>query len=206
MSLANYGELRREIANWLMRPDLETVIPSFIAMAESAVNRTVRAQDMVTRSQATLTENFTRLPDDWQEAWNIQIAGGKPLQYLPPAEMDAQRTLRREHAKAEQGTPEFYSIIGNTIELLPAPPTTGVVLEMIYFASVPPMTSDTAQNWLLRRHPDIYVYGALIHSAPFLVDDSRLPVWQGLYDTAVAQLSEAQARSRRSGAPLRRPN
>ena len=42
---------------------------------------------------------------------------------------------------------------------------------------------------LLTAHPDIYYYGALCESAPYLHDDERLPMWEQLYEERVAGMS-----------------
>ena len=41
-------------------------------------------------------------------------------------------------------------------------------------------------NWLLVRHPDIYFYGALLHSAPYFDDDQRIATWERFYGAAVS--------------------
>jgi len=53
-------------------------------------------------------------------------------------------------------------------------------------------------NWLLSKSPQIYLYGTLLHAAPFLNDDSRLPVWSALFEDAVKALND-QDKRRMSG-------
>lgn len=38
--------------------------------------------------------------------------------------------------------------------------------------------ADTGTNWLLTNYPDVYLFGALVESAPFVRDDDRLPIWE----------------------------
>jgi hypothetical protein len=40
-------------------------------------------------------------------------------------------------------------------------------------------------NWLLTAHPDIYLWGTLSASAPYIGNDARLATWQTLYAQAV---------------------
>lgn len=49
------------------------------------------------------------------------------------------------------------------------------------------MTTDP--NWLLTAHPDVYLYGTLVESAPYLKDDARVAVWEQRYQDAVAGIA-----------------
>lgn len=200
MAIETYEDLQESVAGWLLRQDLEAVIPDFIAMAEAEFNRSLRTQDMISRSRARVIDQFISLPTDWLEAWNVQtVDPAVTLEYLPPASIDIRRReWRGQRVRA-------YSIIGRTMELAPTPEPDTVDLEMVYFKAIPALSRDVPQNWLLRKHPDIYLYGALVHSAPYLVDDDRVGIWQQQLDRRLATLSESESRARRSGAPLKRP-
>lgn len=49
--------------------------------------------------------------------------------------------------------------------------------------------STTDPNWLITAHPDIYYYGALAESAPWLHDDARIPVWEALLEERISDLN-----------------
>lgn len=55
--------------------------------------------------------------------------------------------------------------------------------------AVLPSLTVTDPNWLLTAHPDIYYYGALVESAPYLHDDERLPMWEALLEERIADLN-----------------
>ena len=54
MSITTYAELKSAIANWLLRDDLTSVIPDFIALAEADMNRAIRHWRMEKRSTAEI--------------------------------------------------------------------------------------------------------------------------------------------------------
>lgn len=203
----NYQELQDAIAKWLInRTDLVEEIPWFIRTAEASINRKLRTRQMVNRSQVTATTRYLQLPGDWRKAWNIQrVEDHYPLEYLTPAEMDKERY---ELAKRPEKMPyaSFYSLFGDSIELLPSPTEDDpVAIEMLYYAAIRPLSDEHPENWLLTAHPDIYLYGALIHTAPFLMDDERLAVWEKLFKEALAEANIEDADAKRSGTPLTRP-
>jgi len=96
--------------------------------------------------------------------------------------------------------------LGNSMELLPSPSAEDVVdIEILYYANVSPLTDASPTNWLLTEHPDLYLYGALVHTAPFLKEDERVPVWEKMFVEALAEANVEDADARRSGAPMSRP-
>lgn len=68
MTITSYATLQSEIASWLNRDDLSSIIPTFIQFVESDVNSRLRHQKMVIRAQATSNQEYVQLPGDWLEA------------------------------------------------------------------------------------------------------------------------------------------
>lgn len=48
---------------------------------------------------------------------------------------------------------------------------------------------DNQVNYVLTNHPDLYFYGSLLHSAPYLDDDQRLGTWASFYQNAVESIN-----------------
>jgi len=72
---------------------------------------------------------------------------------------------------------------------------------LLYYQKVPSLSSNS-DNWLLLEAPDVYLYGALLHSAPYLAEDQRVAVWAQMYSAAVARLNEYSDNARFSGSGL----
>ena len=56
MALSTYDELKDSVADFLNRSDLTSVIPDFIKMAETDMNRKVRHWRMENRASATISK------------------------------------------------------------------------------------------------------------------------------------------------------
>jgi hypothetical protein len=65
-----------------------------------------------------------------------------------------------------------------------------------------PLSSSVPCNWLLRSHPDAYLYGSLMQAAPFLRDDERIPVWGQFFSNAINSINQREIR-RQIGGVLR---
>lgn len=199
MPISTYAELKSAVADWLNREDLEAVVPSFIALAEADLNRTLRDFRMEKRADAQLNDQFSALPSDWLETIRLALIGGSHR--LELASDGALAEMRSQRGDAA-GRPTHYAHTAGGLELFPTPDA-DYSAELVYFARVPSLSDAAPSNWLLAAAPDVYLYGALTQSAPYLKDDARLTVWASLYQNAVQGLNAASERARHSGAGLR---
>ena len=196
MAITTYDELKASIANWLNRDDLTAVIPDFIALAEAQIARDVRHWRQEKRVSTTANERYENLPIDWLEMIQIQLSEGGRLQAISA---EGLQKLREESSTAQK--PKYYRLTSDQIELYPVPDTS-YEISMQYYARIPALTSTDTANWVLTYYPDIYLYGSLLHTAPYLADDQRTTVWASLYKAAVDALNQDNEKSRVSG-PLR---
>jgi hypothetical protein len=193
MALSNYTELQASIADFLNRSDLSSVIPDFITMCEAEFNRTLRVRDMVKRSRAPITSQYVKLPSDFMGMKNIDLLTDPmiPLTYKNLSEIDAVRS------RDSTGKPLYYSIVQDNIEFAPVPDDE-YTIEVVYYSKIPTLSANST-NWLLTAHPDAYLYGSLMHSAPYLQADERIGVWVGKYQQVIQQIIEQDEKIRFSG-------
>jgi hypothetical protein len=185
MALNSYSALRASIADWLNRDDLTATIPDFISLAEAQLERRLPVQKRTQRSTATIDTQFSALPSDFVSAKSLVLTSTAPVQpltFLTEDELDAKKSVYRT-----TGKPLFFALIGNQIEVLPAPDT-GYTAELTYVATLAKLSDANTSNWLLERHPDVYLYGALLQAAPYLRDDERVALWTPLYGQAIEDM------------------
>jgi hypothetical protein len=169
----------------LNRDDLTSVIPDFISLAEAQIERKVPTQKMVKRANATIDTPFSALPSDFVSAKSLVLTSTAPVQplvFLSEDELDAKKWTYRT-----TGKPIYYALIGNQIEVLPAPDT-GYTAELTYVATLAKLSDSNTSNWVLERHPDVYLYGSLLQAAPYLRDDERVALWTTLYGQALEDM------------------
>jgi hypothetical protein len=195
-TITNYATLQSAIADYLNRADLTAQIQTFIQFAEADLNTRLRSREMIVNATATSDGQFVALPSDWLEAINMMIVGGQsPLRYITPDEAD---TL----IKAQTFTStRFYSMTTGIIELVP-PAVDDITIDMVYYGKIPALSTANTTNWLLTKAPDVYLYGALTHAAPFLMDDQRMGVFSQIYLARVQSLQDESQKSLHSGSPL----
>lgn len=199
MALDSNINLQAAIAGWLNRDDLTSSIPDFITLCEAQMNKDLRTRQMIKRAQATISHEYEDLPGDYLEMLGIQIptAGSLPpdaVEYISPSAFNARTDL------FTPGTPSMFTIIGEQLRF--GPPPSSLVCEVSYYAPIPPLALN-ASNWLLVAAPEIYLYGSLIQSAPYLRDDQRVGVWQTFYATGVSNLNDSSNAAAHAAGPLR---
>lgn len=186
-----YAGLVASIMDFTNRSDLASVIPDFIVAAESEMNRLIRCADMITSSTLAISTATTALPSTFNGMISFELPAGTgaPMRYIPP---EGLRALRQS-AYSATGTPFAWSIVGTNIETVPAP-SGSLTCTIIYYGRLSPIGPSTSTNWLLTKHPDAYLYGALVQSAPYLKNDERLATWGQLFLKAINDINGSDGR------------
>ena len=197
---STYQELKDQIINFVNKPDIDQTVDTFIDLTEAEMSRRLRHWRMERRSTAILSSQYVPLPSDFIEPVRLSITSGDT--YVLEAESQAQLIDRRAEAGNTTGLPRYYAIIDGTIEVFPTPDS-DYTLEMVYVSKVQALTSSNTTIWVLDYFPDAYLYGSLMHTAPFLEEDQRLTVWSSLFEKAVESINQENANAKFGGAGLR---
>lgn len=197
MSITNYATLQTAIAGWLKRDDLTSNIPDFIALYEAQMNRdlmnmtpphlSLEATQSGTLAVTTTPPLLLAYPAGYKgtKRFQIQVSGDYyALEYKTPDQAGAYFA---------SGKPRFYTTNGTNIEIA-APPDTTYAYRWDYYSALAPLSAGV--NWLITNAPDLYLYGSLAHSAPFLKNDARLETWASIYTTLLRSVEMENTRNR----------
>lgn len=195
MAINTYATLVSAATEWLARDQDATLIariPDFITLCEAKLNRALFMPRMETRSTTTCDTSddepeFISLPSDFQTMRSIRISSetGKPaLRFASKTQLDELR-FGNDNVTDQ---PTHYTIMGSEIELWPTP-NENYTIEMVYRANLSALTSSNTTNWLLTLAPDLYLYGVLLESAPYIKEDGRIQTWSLGYLNALDALN-----------------
>ena len=176
MALDTYANLKAEIASHLDR-DNDDTIDSFIDLAEARHKRDVRIREMLTRSSLTVDDRYVALPTGFLEAKTLRLLTTPitVMTYLNQHEMNRVRS-------STTGKPTYFTV--HSQFEFDKDPDSSYSGEIIYYKSQTALSDSNTSNDILSRAPDLYLYGALVASAPFLLNDERIQVWAELYKEA----------------------
>lgn len=210
--IGTYAELITAVQNWLDNDDLAPRVPEFIALAEADIRSrqdwweriyslddnsgdplTVTAQG---QELATSVREVTAIwPEDAisKDAFNLlTVVGWRRLAQtnLDAAGVPDSVYVSYDMERSRGPALYFWPQISAALDV-----------DFTYIKDIAPLS--TTLNGLFLRNPDLYLYGALLHSAPFLQHDERVAVWQGFYEAAVNRANKELQRSKNAGSPKR---
>lgn len=198
----DYAGLCATVADTLNRQDLAAIVPNFVQLATARLNRVlaeVRHPSMVAHDTATATSAFLPVPGNFSAPYILQIAG-QTLEYVSPDE------AKRLSEAGISGQTRYWTLLGTDFWLLPAPTVAAPVsLDRYFYQTLPDLSDSATTNWALKRYPDLYLYAALGHSAPYLGADERLQTWESAFQAILNEIrTEAERAARPQGTPIAR--
>lgn len=207
--ISDYASLQAAIIEYLSRDEDTTLIsrvPTFVQLFETKMNRDLSCRQMETRS-TTLTypganePEYIALPDNYQNMRRIRITAGaarRPqLSFLSPVQADEFRTARGD----APGMPQYFTIFGNEIELVPTPDAV-YRIEMIYRAGITNLSDANPTNWLLLEAPDLYLYGTLMEATSYIKNDARITTWAQLMVNARDSMNDSSMNAEFNAGPI----
>jgi len=206
MSILSYNDLQLQITRLIDGEDavsssiaVET-IQQVIALGERRIYRELRSQWNEKAWGLTVTSNAITLPNDFI-ASSVAHFGEKPLEPVSEEFILEQNNLQ------PSGECKYFAKAGNTLIFSPKV-ADGTALQGRYFCSLPALDAITLPtNALFAANEDLFIYAALVESAPFFEQDARIVLWNQKYTSirdAINTNSNRAAYS--SGRMMRRPS
>jgi len=198
MALTNYDELQKEIIDWSHRGDLGTKIPDFITLAENAMysndQEVLTVRSMETVSTAATAGQYVQLPPNFESARSVRLVtgdNGGELRFQAPEQMRKQ---------VSTGRPNFFTIVGNEIQL-DRVPDSEYTLEIQYYRKATPLSDSNQTNDILTNHPSIYLFGALVALFSYSLDIEQQSKYTRMFVSAIKGANKADKRGRYGPAP-----
>lgn len=196
---STYSELISEIADEMIRTDMDDRIPRFIARAEKRFNRVLRVPEMEEVSSATFVDATITLPTDFLELKSLYLTSD-PTAVLEQMDHDV---LKRTYQYGETGVPRYFALqSGNELIFGPAPDGEYTAV-LNYYAMIPALSDSNTSNWLLSAHDDVYLAGSLFEGFKFVRDQQETKVQDAILGARLAEIMKAGADKASSRAPQR---
>jgi hypothetical protein len=207
--------LTDQVAAWLDRGDVGSLIPGWVTMVETDISESLRARCMVVMGNQPIDAPYIALPSDFAEMESIRDGVTGELLTLED-EFSGHWSADVRNSSAVYGRlagepVTSYRLVGTCIEFLPHPyvpsppdPTwTPQSVLMGWYQKPKPLLAPSDTNPVLNEHFAIYLFGVCKYGAMFELDDDRAAQMTAAYDDAVTRANLWKQRSDYSGAPLR---
>ena len=199
MALASYQDLKDAVADWISRTDLSARVPDFITLAETRIKRTqkwfVELYSLANGSAFTYDATPKALP---AYVRRVEAIWASTSLYRHPIPLVTPELWREQVAGNTDATgiPQianlqfFASDLANTgprLSLWPRP-ADAFTIDLKYVRDLTPV-GPGGVNALFATHPDVYLFGSLVESAPFLQHDERLQMWEDRFQLALKEIN-----------------
>ena len=190
MSITTYTELKTAVADHLRRSDLTAVIPDLITLAESRLNRKLRAlfMEQTAALTASVGSRVVALPSRFLEAISLRLTiAGQEEQLTPKSSVEMDAIIGTVNA-----VPNYYT--ANSQIEFDVPADSAYALTLRYYKRLDIATDTT--NELLTSDPDIYLYSSLLAATLYLKNDARIPLWKQAVDEFIEEANDVAAKTR----------
>lgn len=186
-----FTSLQEDMRRYLERGDVSDTtvydqLPRLINLAERAIVTELNLLgflQIVTTNLVTGVSTYAK-PDRWRETVSMNYGTGSDLNnriQIFPRDYEYCRTYWPN--SNDRDLPEFYSDYGYSHWLIVPTPIATYPIEINYYEQPAYLDDSNQTNWLSEYQPNLLLYRSLLEATPFLKNDERLAVWQGMYNT-----------------------
>jgi len=193
-----FASLQNDVRSYLERgasavtdPLVYAQIPSLINFAERRISRDLKIQGFQTVVVTNLQTGVAVLakPDRWRETISMNIGtgtGNNTRVQLFSRAYEYVRSYWPNDTLVDE--PVFYADYNYTNWIIAPTPDAAYPIEILYYELPVLLDENTQTNWLTQYAPNLLLYATLLEATPFLKNDERIPVWQGMYASAAQAL------------------
>ncbi len=175
MAVNNLGELRTLVKDWSNRTDISnSVIDSFINIAQDRANRILRLPILEGFSTITVTNNALALPTDYLEAKSLVVTvNGKAI------ELERKDLAFVTKQQNNQGNPKYFARKQSKFVIAPASDVSSADLYYYYVAA--DLVNDADTNWFVEHGTDLLLYGALSELSLYTKNTEDALQWEAKF-------------------------
>lgn len=203
MQFSNYPDFRNKVQIMLDGDDISTsdlsvaVLDLVIGSGEQRIYREVRSSTQDVPLSGVTAGNLLALPANFLELHGAPYVSTFIAAIYSPIET-LQNMIQRQSGTCAS-SPVYYSFQSDSIIFAPAQPD-GTAISGQYYKRFADLS--TGLNAFFVRHPDLFLYAALVESAYFVGESERGPAWEMKYTQLAAAANEQERRRYTRGGKL----
>lgn len=196
----SYDTLTAAVPDYLDAQIDITQVQGWVALVEKEINRRLALKPVrpqMTRLPLTLDAEYVTIPYDFMKSVSFAYIKDTERRYVRHVDylgIDEDSGIPQEWLFETtvdyEGAPEVFAVIDGQARLYPVPDQT-YYGNLLYYATLPPISEANQTNWFLQAHTDVYLYGLLFHANAFLPDREKAAEWFQLFDSRLNQVLSA---------------
>jgi hypothetical protein len=193
MAITTYAELQTAVNSWAVRSDSTAQVKEHIALGENELNRRLG----VVETDATLTGVVNSRVIDIAA---LDITDAFALFLVPSAgqEREIQKLTAGDFAVNDlSGEPSVWSVDVTGDELQFERELDAAYSFRFRYRGQFALSDSATSNWLLRKHPDVYLAASLVWGHGFHEDMNNFGKWKGQLEESIGQIQRQLSRLRK---------
>jgi hypothetical protein len=186
-AVMTYDSLAADISSYLERTDTATLekIPTFIMLAEQIIASQIKflGNLMVAQSTMVATQPIIDKPARWRKTVSMNVVVDGKREPILLRKYEYVRSYWPDATDTDK--PIFYCDYDYTHWLIAPTPDEAYSYEVLYYERPQPLDSSNQSNWFTQYAPQALLYGSLLQAMPFLKNDTRVQLWQSMYQQAM---------------------
>lgn len=189
-----FNSLIADVQNYLERGQPLTdktfynQIPSLINNAEREINYRLKVQGDIVPVQAAFQIGVAvyAKPDRWRRTISMNYGSLTNLNFregIYPRSYEYLRAYWNDDTVL--GPPEFYADYDYSHWIVAPTPDFAYPWEIVCYRLPTLLDQTSTTNWLTQYASHVLLYRTLLECAPFIKNDTRIPIWQGLYEEGI---------------------
>lgn len=201
--ITSYTTLLTAVADYLARSDLTSFTPNFVQNWEEKFLRQPMnfGRWMETSLSSAISSSVLAVPAAYL-GLKYAYVDGSPASRLDRVSLN--QLYGTYPRGGDSARPRWIS--RDTTNFVFGPiPDSDYTIKGVYWAKptlLRSFASDAAAHWIIVNAPDLALYGALLEAQPFLMNDKRIPTWDGFYKQALQNYRDLQREEDVSGSPI----
>lgn len=170
MAISTFAELKTAISSWADVNDVDAYLDDVVSLATDTLNygladmAPLRTREMVAVVDMTPTSGACTLPADYLQYRRVveDTSIRRNLQYI------AMTSVEQLYAARESGLSNTFTIIDDQLYMFPVGTND---IELTYYQKIPHLTDAAPINWLLTKHPGVYLHAGMYQLGILRRDD-----------------------------------
>lgn len=171
MAIGTFAQLKAALAEWSdAGSQINAKLEDFVTMTTDGLNygtegmEPLRVREMVAVTSITPSSGACALPTDYLEYRRVveEASIRRELKYIAPSVAD------QLYPDRAGGPACDFTIIGSSLYMFPVSSND---IELTYYQKIPALSDASPTNWLLTKHPALYLHGGLMQLGIYRRDD-----------------------------------
>jgi hypothetical protein len=170
MAITTFAELKTAISSWAEVNDVDAYLDDVVSLSTDVFNYglsdmpPLRTREMMAVESLSPADGACTLPDDYLQYRRVveEASCRRNLQYI------AMTSVEQMYAARESGLSSTFTIVDDQLYMFPLSSND---IELTYFQKIPHLTDAATTNWLLTKHPGIYLHAGLYQLGILRRDD-----------------------------------